>query len=717
MVPEEGDRCLIGEFRTGRAEYISEVSNSMHVPNGNKSSDSIASRCQKPEVMEHIIVRPLNGNDSIAEITDLLHRAFARGPRHPYDYPAAKQNCDTTAEQVQRGRGCVAVINGSIVGLGIVWPPAEPATRRGCPRRRVAHLRQLAVEPDLQKMGLGTAILDACERTAVEMGASELSGSAPIGSQQLLFYKRRGYRPVRYTRWSNTDYDSIIFAKRLKKNDRLDGVRFLVEKVRYLRSFVTYEAKQLLRTTAVAFGHVAGTIGIPGDLQRKAGKLFTKDAWKRRFRLFLTARFWKAEFMALPVLRWFCWITRSLTRRQGLEHRAEILLHCPAVQCAEHLRRFAEVFSNDPRLRFVVMFEWYAKKIVSLYARMRKILPYPEVSNLRAYLQEWDMVVVADHPRHELSINPRKCPVLYIGHGEANKSTPSSTSTRPYGHFALKKRTLCTLFGKRQPLYARMFAAEEKIRDLAVRENPLLKDRIVVVGNLVYDSLLGQVERREYFRRELGIEADQTAVLVLSTWRDECLFRSVGDAFLAESRKLLGTFRFILSIHPNEYLPRPSGDRVWGEYVRTQRQYGYIVREPEDDFVPYLVASDIVLSDHTCLVEYAALLQKPIICVPVKPDYIWNGSVTWEIFQFTPILSDMCNLREALLRVKANDYPLDRLKELALTMNPHPGQTADRIRDEVYAMLKMRRTNSIDFIGCDVESDCNKGWAGETKRR
>ncbi|OHB61006.1 MAG: hypothetical protein A2167_01175 [Planctomycetes bacterium RBG_13_46_10] len=691
----------------------------MHIQKVNKNSDTIISRYQKQEVIEHIVVRPLNGNDSITEITDLLHRAFAKGSYQPFNYPAAQQNNETTAEQIKRGRGCVAVIDERIVGVGIVWPPAGPATRWGYPRRRVAHLRQLAVEPDFQSLGIGTIILNACECAAMETGANELSGSAPIGSQQVSFYKRRGYRLLRYVSWSNTDYDSVIFTKPLVKNDRFYWIRFLVDKTKYFRSFVIYKTKHLLLTTAVVFRDVAGTISIPVHLRRKARKIFTKDPWKRRFKMYLTVKFWKKKFMAMSILRWFCWITRSLTKRLNTGNPIEILLYCqcPAIQYAEHLRRFAEVFSNDPRLHFVVTFEWYLKKTPESYKWIRKILPYPEVSNARAYLREWDMIVAADHPMHQLMFSPRKCPTLQIGHGGTNKSKPGDSNTRPYGKYALKKRTLCSLFSKRQPLYTRMFEAEEEIRDLAVRVNPLLKDRIVVVGNLVYDSILNSVELRKQFRHELGIKDNEIVVFVMSTWRDECLFRSIGDAFLEESRKLLGKYRFILSIHPNEYRPRPSGDRVWGEYLRTQQQYGYIIREPENDYVPYLVAylvaSDIVLSDHTCLVEYAALLQRPIVCVPVNDEYIWKGSITWEIFQFAPKIHDMADLHKALLKVKENDYPWDKLRQLSNTMNRHPGQAVNLIRNEVYTMLKMQHTNLKNPIDNAIYSNCYKDFTGE----
>ncbi len=41
---------------------------------------------------------------------------------------------------------------------------------------------------------------------------------------------------------------------------------------------------------------------------------------------------------------------------------------------------------------------------------------------------------------------------------------------------------------------------------------------------------------------------------------------------------------------------------------------GFIVREPSESWIPYMVASDIVVSDFTGLIEYAVLLENDASC-------------------------------------------------------------------------------------------------------
>ena len=150
----------------------------------------------------------------------------------------------------------------------------------------------------------------------------------------------------------------------------------------------------------------------------------------------------------------------------------------------------------------------------------------------------------------------------------------------------------------------------------------------------------------------------------------------------------MGEFKFALAIHPNEYHPKPPGQRVWGEYLRAQRKHGFIVREPSEDWLPYMLACDIIITDHTSLQVHGILLEKPIICVPIPDDFIWKGSATWKVREFAPVVEDMRKLRETLLDAK-NNYPMDRLEQLASEMNPYPGQSAERIRKEIYKLLEL----------------------------
>ena len=359
--------------------------------------------------------------------------------------------------------------------------------------------------------------------------------------------------------------------------------------------------------------------------------------------------------------------------------RRDILLCCSDPLMVRYLARFWELFQDDPRLRFHVVFlpPSSFERPASDWETMRRGLPMTEVSVDWAYARAWDLVVCADHCFGNAR---RRSKSLFIGHGTHNKSSDGGVTTYTYGPAAFA--------GRGRPAYRRVFEDREADRDRAVQVNPVWKDIIAVVGSLEKDDLLAQAGRRDEFRRDLGYGPQDTVVFIVSTWGEHCLWRVMGDDLLDEARRLQGQFRFILSAHPHEYRPRPQGQRVWGEYLRSQRDYGFAVREPSQPWIPYVVASDIVLSDFGSLAEYAALLRKPIVLTPVPEELIWKGSITWEIRRFAPILEDASMLGRCLVKAR-DDYPVGRLLDLARAIHPLAGQASTRIRREVYGLLKI----------------------------
>lgn len=83
-------------------------------------------------------------------------------------------------------------------------------------RPDVCHFAQFGVDPDLQGIGIGRALLAAVERRAREKGASELALSmAEPDSALYEFYTKRGFRLVDHWRWPYTNYRSCILSKPL----------------------------------------------------------------------------------------------------------------------------------------------------------------------------------------------------------------------------------------------------------------------------------------------------------------------------------------------------------------------------------------------------------------------------------------------------------------------------------------------------------------------
>ena len=161
-------------------------------------------------------IRPLNDTDSLAALTDLLHRAYAPLATLGLNYTGADQTVEETARRIALGECAVAVLDAHVVGT-ITVVGAKP--NRGCPWYRepyVASAHQFAVEPKLQGNGTGSALMSWAEAWGHDHGYRELAVDTAEPAQHLVaFYTRRGYRFIEFVQWPGKRYRSVILSKSL----------------------------------------------------------------------------------------------------------------------------------------------------------------------------------------------------------------------------------------------------------------------------------------------------------------------------------------------------------------------------------------------------------------------------------------------------------------------------------------------------------------------
>lgn len=170
-----------------------------------------------------VTVRRLRPGDSIAELTGLLHRAYAKQVKMGLHALASHQTAEVTRKRVDKGECFVAVddASGRIVGTIMFQEPSWGGAPESGPRwfRRpdVCNFSQFAVEPSLQGRGIGRLLLDTVERRARELNMAELALSTAEPDQELVaFYRARGFRDIDRFDWGVTNYSSLIMSKSLR---------------------------------------------------------------------------------------------------------------------------------------------------------------------------------------------------------------------------------------------------------------------------------------------------------------------------------------------------------------------------------------------------------------------------------------------------------------------------------------------------------------------
>lgn len=355
--------------------------------------------------------------------------------------------------------------------------------------------------------------------------------------------------------------------------------------------------------------------------------------------------------------------------------RRRVLFVCSHGLQADYLAEIWDILKSDPRLDFRLVMPG-VEEHPGEFARIRRSLPLKELRGFWAHAGHWDLMIVADHVFRDLVSSDRRR-IIRISHGFPGKRVAGSLYA--FGPGA------CGPDGRIR--YSRMFVPSRTVKDWAVRMDPAFEDVVTVVGSPGDDRMLAEVDRRQEYRNQFGFKPDEIVVFVTGTWGPHGLFHRMGDAILAGARKLRGEFRFVFSAHPHDYRHEATGERVWGEYLREQAKDGFLIREPWENWTPYMIASDVVLTDHTSLALHGALLGLPFVCCPVPEELVETGTVIRHIRDISPTIQpDASDLRQAL-RSARNGYPFETLGGIASQINSCPHQAVKRIREELYREL------------------------------
>lgn len=163
-----------------------------------------------------LLIRPLREDDSLEELTDLLHRAYKALADMGLQYLATRQDVETTRKRISNGTCFVATIDDKIVGTITFKMPHVGHNVAWLDRPDIGHISQMAVEPALQSKGIGARLMRQAEEYARTRGLAELALDTSEQAGHLIsWYKRLGYRFIEYVQWDVTNYRSVVMSKPL----------------------------------------------------------------------------------------------------------------------------------------------------------------------------------------------------------------------------------------------------------------------------------------------------------------------------------------------------------------------------------------------------------------------------------------------------------------------------------------------------------------------
>lgn len=357
------------------------------------------------------------------------------------------------------------------------------------------------------------------------------------------------------------------------------------------------------------------------------------------------------------------WISKYINQRpRKTESPYKILLYCNAPAMEEHLLNYMEQTEEMDFAFYIVFGGRYKKGIKNpieqtlFRGKDIKVLRH----NWQLFVQWWDLIVCADL---ELPFWMFKgiIPTLYIGHGISTVSYDNGKTVYDYGP------DCCDNDG--ELLFDRMLEPNRRVAELMKEKDKRFYKAIRYTGYRFAGKIEKESQKGKLYRRGLGIDDKKTVVSFFGSWNRESLFHVLGEGLFSVCESLKDKYAFIFSIHPIEYNVYNKEIKPMGALVESQREKGFIVRSPGEDWMPYIMASDIVVSDYSTMMSLALLAGKKVILSDFPDKKIGRYSLGYQVKKTFPVLKHADELEKVLNKISCT---------------PEFDQMVERFRSELY---------------------------------
>ena len=161
-------------------------------------------------------IRLWNTEDSVDELTTLLHLAYGPLGAMGLNYTAVDQSPEVTAERIAGCMCYVAEHDGKLVGTATVRGPYESSECEYYTRPDIATVNQVAVHPSFQAQGIARALLATCSSWAQQQGYRKLALDTALPATHLVaLYRKLGYTEVAQVQWPGKVYRSAVLSRHL----------------------------------------------------------------------------------------------------------------------------------------------------------------------------------------------------------------------------------------------------------------------------------------------------------------------------------------------------------------------------------------------------------------------------------------------------------------------------------------------------------------------
>lgn len=361
--------------------------------------------------------------------------------------------------------------------------------------------------------------------------------------------------------------------------------------------------------------------------------------------------------------RWQRWLDPEARR---------VLVHVRAPMNYVVMEPVYKRMSSDPRLKFYFTTSRGASREAEVYHEAENGLPV--ISSTRAKLMKFDACLAADFIWMTL---PRGTQRVQMFHGVAGKYT------NVYDTPAQSARCWDRLF------FINQRRLQNFIKAGAIDEN---NSSARLVGMPKVDCLVDGSLARDTVLEMLGIDPARKVVLYAPTWSPHSSLISMGEDVV---RGLIDAgYVVIVKLHDRSHDPQHahSGGVNWiGKLEPLLGKSGHLATSSNS--CPYLVAADVLVTDHSSVGFEYLLLDRPVVRIEV-PELLAEANVNPE---YVALLADASmTVRTASEVVSAVERSLtepgrksEARQAVARDLFHQPGKATSIAVKELYELLEL----------------------------
>jgi CDP-Glycerol:Poly(glycerophosphate) glycerophosphotransferase len=236
---------------------------------------------------------------------------------------------------------------------------------------------------------------------------------------------------------------------------------------------------------------------------------------------------------------------------------------------------------------------------------------------------------------------------------------------------------------------------------------------IRLVGMPKSDCLVDGTLSRDGVLEANGMDPARTTVLYAPTWTRFSSLNAMGEDLVAGL--VDAGYRVLVKLHELSLDPafENSGGVDWVRRLQPilARGHGHLIRSA--DASPWLVAADVLITDHSSIGFEYLLLDRPVIRIAM-PQLIRGADIAQEYVNLIAAASTTVENAAGVVAAvdKAMSYPAqlsDARRALAAELFHGPGRATDRAVHELYALMELdvpafvQPVASVQAVSCAGE--------------